>query len=142
MRRNKLKSIDMFQDCTNLEILDLSFNEIDHVTDINMAIGNVTKLNLAHNLLESTDGLQKLFALQDLDISHNSITSMREIRRLASLPCLENLRLQGNPITTECNKFRNRVFDAFAQDRDRCVCGGRGVVAVVVMRLEFGRVWS
>ena len=86
MRRNKLKSIDMFQDCTNLEILDLSFNEIDHVTDINMAIGNVTKLNLAHNLLESTDGLQKLFALQDLDISHNSITifSRCSIKKIAN----------------------------------------------------------
>ena len=53
---------------------------------------------LSHNFITTTKGLDKLLALSSLDIGWNKITDYLEVSRLAKLPCLENIRLEGNPI--------------------------------------------
>ena len=49
---------------------------------IHLVIGNVRKLALANNSLESTEGLESLYALEELDVSNNMIKAMHEIRRV------------------------------------------------------------
>ena len=51
----------------------MSFNEIRHVRTIHLVVGNVRKLALANNQLESTEGLESLYALEELDVSNNLI---------------------------------------------------------------------
>jgi hypothetical protein len=116
MRHNKLKTVDMFQDCTSLEHLDLSFNEITQVRTIHLVLGNVRKLALANNSLESTEGLDSLYALEELDLSNNLLKAMLEIRRVAALPLLETLWTLGNPVCEGLRGYRRLVLEAFAED--------------------------
>lgn len=46
--------------------LNLSFNRLDSVAHINEVVGSVKSLNLKNNLLESAEGLEKLYALETL----------------------------------------------------------------------------
>src|SRR5262245_46167304 len=47
----------------------------------------------------------------------NIISSMEEIKRLSTLPCLESLWLEGNPIC-ELEGYRNLVLDFFVPNHD------------------------
>lgn len=80
-----------------LDTIDLSYNNIKEVAKASLCLGNITCINLSHNQLQSIVGLEKLWSLRSLDISHNFIESIEEVFLLKDLPDLEDLKIAGNP---------------------------------------------
>ena len=62
-------------------------------------LGNIQTLILRNNKIVSVGALKKLYSLERLDLSDNLIASFHEVQELGSLPLLEGLWLQGNPIS-------------------------------------------
>ena len=106
---------------SGLEELNLSNNRIRQLPDLHTKLGNVKSLLLAQNRLSTLDGLNKLYGLVALDVRSNKITDLETIRPIAALPCLEELTLTGNPVTTVID-FRTKVLTMFGKKRDRTEC--------------------
>ena len=86
--------------CTQLRTLDLRGNGLRSMRRANRTLGNLTTLVLRGNLLDCTEGLHKLYSLQQLDLSQNRLAAMAEVARLSQLPQLSRLWLDGNPVST------------------------------------------
>lgn len=70
------------------------------------------KLNyfdISHNRLSGLCGLQKSFYLCTLNVSHNNITNLEEIKYIMDLPFLTDLFLHDNPVFNE-KDFRLKVI--------------------------------
>ena len=102
------------QYCINMAELDLSFNRLSTMAHCNELIGSILYIDilnyfvhskdirvllLRHNALESTEGLDKLYSLEHLDLADNAISSLEEGLRLRNLPFLETIWLAGNPLS-------------------------------------------
>jgi Leucine-rich repeat (LRR) protein len=98
-----------------LEELNLSNNRIRQLPDLHTKLGNVKSLLLAQNRLTNLDGLGKLYGLVTLDVRSNKIADLETIRPVAALPCLEELTLTGNPVTTVLD-FRTKVLTMFGKN--------------------------
>ena len=95
---NCFKAMENLHNCVNMMSLDLSYNRISSTARLNERCGNLTQLKLRCNSLTSTEGIDKLYSLEHLDLSGNLISTFKEISRLSALPCLEVLFLKENPI--------------------------------------------
>ena len=69
---------------------------------------------MRNNKLESTEGLEKLYALEVLDLSNNQIVSLLEISRLRDLPFLESVGFFGNPVALP-DDYRIKVLSYFKE---------------------------
>jgi hypothetical protein len=76
-------------------------------------VGNITKLVLRNNALASTRGIEKLYSLEALDLSHNIISTFREVELLGGVPALHSLWLEGNPVSVS-TYYREEVFSFFS----------------------------
>ena len=110
-----------------------------------MELGCVTNLNLANNRIKKLAGLAKLFALQRLDLSSNFIDEWDELDYLGSLPCMENISLNGNPLAQAVD-YRARVLSRFSERQisEMYVDNERGVLheidtALVLRALRIAR---
>lgn len=117
LSHNAIETIGSLSHLSELEELHLSNNRIRQLPDLHTKLGNVKRLSLAQNQLASFDGLGKLYGLVSLDVGSNRIMDLDKIRRVASLPCLEELTLIGNPVTTVLD-FRTKVFSMFGKLTD------------------------
>ncbi|CAA7263205.1 unnamed protein product [Cyclocybe aegerita] len=99
-----------------LHSLNLSDNLIDSVLGIYQNLGQVLALNLSHNRLESLCGLERLLALERVDLRDNLIDESLEIGRLAVLPNIAQLWVQGNPFTEVEDAYRITCFNYFAKE--------------------------
>ncbi|CAM9208838.1 unnamed protein product [Chrysoparadoxa australica] len=106
---NSITSVEYFQDCMNLEHLDLSFNQLRNLAGINTVVGNIRTLLLRDNAIYSTEGLDRMFSLERLDLSNNELDELEEIGRLSSLPCLGSVNLRGNPVAAT-SRYRTNVL--------------------------------
>ncbi|KAI0690539.1 hypothetical protein BC835DRAFT_1364254 [Cytidiella melzeri] len=97
----------------NLVSLDLADNMIDSVLGIYTMLGQVLKINLSRNRLESICGLERLRALEWVDLRHNMIEESAEIGRLATLPNIKEIWIEGNPLSEIEEGYRIRCFDLF-----------------------------
>ncbi|KAF5370867.1 hypothetical protein D9758_001844 [Tetrapyrgos nigripes] len=97
----------------NLIYLNLSDNMIDSVLGIYQNLGLVLHLNLSHNRLESICGLERLHALEKIDLRGNVIEESGEIGRLATLPNISDIWVEGNPFTEYEDNYRVICFDFF-----------------------------
>jgi hypothetical protein len=96
---NCLSSIEDYFNCVNLVDLNLGFNRINNLSDINLRIGAISTLILSNNKIKELGALNKLFSLKILDLSFNLITAFSEVQSLKRLPELSSLSLIGNPLT-------------------------------------------
>ncbi|XP_045780925.1 protein windpipe [Maniola jurtina] len=119
----------------NINILDLSHNNITKIThelerltevvtldlstnglmEINKFLHNMKKLvhlNLAHNRLQRISLTYLPVSVSSLDLTGNHLTDVPS--DLAHLPSLEHLELEGNPLDCSCNNIvsRNRLLAA------------------------------
>ena len=117
LSHNIISKIGDFSPCIDLVSLNLSFNNLTSVANANMMIGGIRQLILRQNNISSTDGLEKLYALEFLDLAQNAISALSEIRRIANLPCLASLWLIGNPISWDKN-YRVSVLVLFPPEVD------------------------
>ncbi|KAI0339800.1 hypothetical protein BDW22DRAFT_1360816 [Trametopsis cervina] len=97
----------------SLVSLNLSGNMIDSVLGIYTMLGQVLTLNLSRNRLESICGLERLLALERVDLRHNLIEESAEVGRLATLPNVTEVWIEGNPLTEIEEGYRIRCFDLF-----------------------------
>jgi Leucine-rich repeat (LRR) protein len=97
----------------NLISLNLADNMIDSVLGIYTNLGQVLSLNLARNRLESICGLERLLALERVDLRHNTIEDSAEVGRLATLPNITEVWVEGNPFVEIEEGYRIACFDYF-----------------------------
>lgn len=64
-------------------------------------LGNLRVLGLRGNRITRTTGLERVFSLEELDLSLNSIEALDEVARLSALPMLSQVEFAGNPLETE-----------------------------------------
>lgn len=115
---NLISHIKGFESLKKLTSLDLSFNKIKHIKNVNHlttlkeiyfvqnkiskienleGLENVTMIELAANRLRDIENLEPLKMLEELWLGKNKIT---EIRNLDSLSCLRLLDLKSNRLTS------------------------------------------
>lgn len=112
LSNNDIIHVVHLHDCVSLESLNLSYNRIRVLSNLERVIGRVKKINLAHNDIESLDGLDKIYALEKINLSFNYINDMAEVRHLCRLPNLEAVYLSDNPIA-ELSNYRLRFYREF-----------------------------
>lgn len=122
---------------TSLRSLNLSDNMIDSLLGVAKALGALTALNLSRNRLENLSGLDRLAALERLDVRDNAIDDTLEVSRLARLPLLREVYLGGNPFTRARGEggdeaWRVRCFGYFAEEEAL----GHREVEVGMVRLD------
>ncbi|KAH8107989.1 hypothetical protein BXZ70DRAFT_913571 [Cristinia sonorae] len=100
----------------SLVSLNLADNMIDSVLGIYTMLGQVLHLNLSRNRLESICGLERLRALERVDLRHNVIEESAEVGRLATLPNISEVWIEGNPLTELEEGYRIRCFDLFLKE--------------------------
>ncbi|KAG2368064.1 hypothetical protein BDR07DRAFT_1350038 [Suillus spraguei] len=100
----------------NLVSLNLSDNMIDSVLGIYTHLGQVLNINLSRNRLESICGLERLMALERVDLRSNHIEESAEIGRLATLPNIMEVWIEGNPLTEYEDNYRTACFDLFLKE--------------------------
>lgn len=96
----------------SLSSLNLSDNMIESLLGVSKALGNVSVVNLSHNRIDNLSGLDRLFALERLDLRQNRLRESLEVSRLAALPCLLEVWIEGNPFSkpiAEGGEERSRV---------------------------------
>ncbi|CDO69216.1 hypothetical protein BN946_scf185042.g118 [Trametes cinnabarina] len=108
----------------NLVYLNLSDNMIDSVLGIYTKLGGVLTLNLSRNRLESICGLERLLALERVDLRHNLIEESAEIGRLATLPNIAEVWVEGNPLVEIEEGYRIRCFDFFWKEKKNILLDG------------------
>ncbi|KAG5358580.1 Protein PAC2 [Yarrowia sp. B02] len=95
-----LKSLDLR--ATRLQFLDLSFNQLDNLSQIQLP-ASLTSLNLAQNNLAqlSEKTLPPSQSITELDVSYNQL-QWSDFDRLCTIyPSLTSLRINDNPSTNE-----------------------------------------
>lgn len=100
----------------NLVSLNLSDNMIDSVLGIYTHLGQVLCLNLSGNRLESICGLERLMALERVDLRFNHIDESAEVGRLATLPNIGEVWIEGNPLTDIEDNYRIACLDFFHKE--------------------------
>ncbi|KAG6868101.1 hypothetical protein C0993_007511 [Termitomyces sp. T159_Od127] len=101
----------------NLVSLNLADNMIDSVLGIYLNLGQVLTLNIAHNRLESICGLERLAALERIDLRGNLIEESAEVGRLAVLPNISEIWVEGNPLVEIEESYRVACFDYFWKEK-------------------------
>jgi hypothetical protein len=90
---------------------------IDSVLGVYQVLGQVLYLNVSHNRLESICGLERLPALERVDLRNNVIEESAEVGRLATLPNIAQVWVEGNPFVEIEEDYRIRCFDYFWKER-------------------------
>ncbi|KAJ7594847.1 leucine-rich protein [Mycena floridula] len=108
----------------NLMSLNISDNMIDSVLGIYQNLGQVLTLNLSRNRLESICGLERLHALERVDLRENQIEESAEIGRLATLPNIKEVWIEGNPFVEYEEGYRVACFDYFWKEEKTITLDG------------------
>ncbi|XP_020257169.1 uncharacterized protein LOC109833773 isoform X2 [Asparagus officinalis] len=112
LSRNQFAKVSNLRKCTKLQHLDLGFNHLRSIASLGEVSCRIVKLVLKNNALTTLRGIENLKSLEGLDLSYNIISSIAELEILSSLPCLQNLWLEGNPLC--CARwYRSHVFSFF-----------------------------
>lgn len=112
---NKLSDVKKISNLSQLPqlcTLNLSENQFYSCADLHTSLGNIVSLDLSQNFISSLSGISKLYSLESLDVSCNKITDIKEIVHIGSLPCLENIRITGNPLACIVD-YRVKVLELF-----------------------------
>jgi Leucine-rich repeat (LRR) protein len=97
----------------NLISLNVSDNMIDSVQGIYKKLGQVLTIDISHNRLDSLAGLERLAALERVNVGHNHLEESGEVGRLALLPNIAEVCVEGNPFTEIESDYRVKCFDFF-----------------------------
>lgn len=105
----------------SLRSLNLSDNMIDSLQGVSKALGNVAVINFSKNRIDNLSGLDRLFALERLDLRENRLDESLEISRLAPLPFLKELWIEGNPFAKSVpeggeDNYRVKCFNYFVKE--------------------------
>lgn len=125
LSRNQFAKLANLRKCTKLQHLDIGFNHLRSISSLNEVSCPIVKLVLRNNALKTLRGIENLKLLEGLDLSYNIISSFMELEVLASLPHLQNLWLEGNPLY--CARwYRSQVFSFFSHP-ERLILDDHGI---------------
>lgn len=112
---NHLSEISNVTLLPRLSQLHLGSNCFTHLPEnLYTKLGNIVYIDMSQNKLTSLMSFSKLYSLEWLDVSCNAIENIDEVKNIGSLPCLENLRLTGNPVSTIID-YRVKVLVPFGK---------------------------
>lgn len=115
LNNNCLTEISHITLLPRLSQLHLASNNFTRLPeDLHTKLGNIVYLDLSQNKLTSLASFSKLYALEGLDVSCNYIEDIEQVKHIGGLPCLENLRLTGNPVSTIVD-YRVKVLEPFGK---------------------------
>lgn len=115
LNNNVLSEISNVTLLPRLSELHLGSNSFTTLPDnLHTKMGNIVYIDLSQNKLTSLAAFCKLYSLEGLDVSCNQIEDIDEIKYVGCLPCLENLRLTGNPVSTIVD-YRVKVLEPFGK---------------------------
>lgn len=100
----------------NLLHLNLSDNMIDSVLGIYTKLGSILSINLSGNRLDSLCGLERLMALERVDLRNNRVEESAEVGRLAVLPNISAVWVDENPFMHREENPRAKCFDLFHKE--------------------------
>ncbi|ENN74261.1 hypothetical protein D910_03526 [Dendroctonus ponderosae] len=120
LNHNKISTISNLMHLPRLEELSIVNNLITICDQLHTKVGNIKSLNLSQNNVVTTKGFKKLYSLENLDLSCNKITEIEDLRYLGNLPCLENITLTGNNVSTTID-YRVKVLELFG-NRAKDIC--------------------
>lgn len=115
----------------SLRSLNLSDNMIDSLLGVSKALGNVIVINLSKNRIDNLSGLDRLFALERIDLRENRLSESLEISRLATLPCLKEVWIEGNSFSKTLTEggeenYRAKCFSYFVKEGKNVKLDGSG----------------
>ncbi len=97
LQTNKIKKLRILDDCDNLQVLNLSDNQLNSAgLALLQKITGLKSIDFSYNEIDSLENFTNLRELESLNLSNNEI---REIPPLPNLSRLKFLDLTGNPIT-------------------------------------------
>eukprot|EP00559_Dactyliosolen_fragilissimus_P007129 CAMPEP_0184860908 /NCGR_PEP_ID=MMETSP0580-20130426/5699_1 /TAXON_ID=1118495 /ORGANISM="Dactyliosolen fragilissimus" /LENGTH=1779 /DNA_ID=CAMNT_0027358181 /DNA_START=215 /DNA_END=5554 /DNA_ORIENTATION=+ len=103
---------------TKLININLSHNMLQSMKNTHLMVGNIRQLNLSTNCLKDIRGLERLYSIEDLDLTYNLISSISNISGLAKLPLLMKLKVKGNPVEKDDpGKIRIHLLNLFKDSR-------------------------
>ncbi|XP_033216816.1 nischarin-like [Belonocnema kinseyi] len=115
LNNNRLQEIANVTLLPRLSQLSLASNSFKSLPDdLHTKLGQIVHLDLSQNSLKSLASFAKLYCLEELDVSCNRIANIEEVKYIGNLPCLENLRLTGNPVSTIVD-YRVKVLEPFGK---------------------------
>ncbi len=100
MDNNRIERIEGLEGCPNLEWLDLSFNSIKVIENIEH-LSKLTDLSLQSNQITTVEGLTGMPDLSCLSMGDNSIKSMDGLLSLRPFTKLKLVSFTGNPIVSD-----------------------------------------
>ena len=83
-----LKDLSFLKNFPNLEILNLSFNNLTNLETM-PEMPKLTKLNLSYNFLQDITQLKNQYSLKELYLHYNPLTDISPIKSLPELEILE-----------------------------------------------------
>ncbi|XP_001605947.2 nischarin [Nasonia vitripennis] len=115
LNNNRLREISNITLLPRLSQLHLASNNFTLLPEnLHTKLGKIVFIDLSCNNLTSLASFAKLYCLEGLDVSCNRIENIQEVKHIGNLPCLENLRLTGNPVSTIVD-YRVKVLEPFGK---------------------------
>ena len=97
LQTNKIRKLRIINECKNLQILNLSDNQLNSAgLALLPKISGLKSINFSYNEIDSLENFADLREIESLNLSHNEI---KEISPLPNLSRLKFLDLTGNPIS-------------------------------------------
>lgn len=101
LSKNKLNSTAGLANMPQLQVLDLTENEVADISVGLTKMSSLRKLILTKNKVTSLDKFPRLPALQHLVLTENQLADLKQLDHLSTTTTLKQLDMQENPITTE-----------------------------------------
>ena len=111
---NQVTHVENLTGLSQLNFLELADNNVSNLEDLNIKLGQISRIDVSHNKLKSLNGFRKLYSLRQLNASANRIKELDQIFPVNSLPCLDTLNLQSNPVTSVVD-YRLKVLESFGK---------------------------
>ncbi|XP_043268514.1 nischarin [Venturia canescens] len=108
----EISNVTLLPRLSQLHLGSNSFSKLPN--NLHTKLGNIVYMDLSQNKLTSLASFSKLYSLEGLDVSCNRIENIEEVKNIGHLPCLENLRLTGNPVSTIVD-YRVKVLEPFGK---------------------------
>jgi hypothetical protein len=82
LSNNDIQHIVHLHDCHSLKTLNMSYNRVRVLSNLERVLGNVQDIDLSHNLITNMDGIQKIYSLLNLNLSYNLIDDISEVSKI------------------------------------------------------------
>lgn len=111
LNKNSISKIEHLTGLPRLRRLALSQNKISLDQDLHTVMGQVTQIDLSHNIISSLAPFKKLYSLQNLNMSHNKLKELEDVYDVCALPCLETINLSQNKINHQVD-YRLKILES------------------------------